>query len=247
MYSSRLDSQPVRRDIIDELEEYDNAKFALDESVALRRFEMSTSVIELIGNRAYQPGAIIPIKRVSLLWKIKNLKNVWRGAWRIALAKILGIGHSYGALYLKVLKSDGSIIDYGLVSLRVVTNSGVNAIVDAFQGTFTLNNFKFHGIGTGAAAEAATDSALGAELTTQYNPDSVRATGTTTEGASTNIFRSIGTNTVDAAVTITEHGIFSQSATGGGSMLDRSVFGGIALASGDSIQSTYELTFPAGS
>jgi hypothetical protein len=187
------------------------------------------------------------IIKAPLFWKLRNLPNIWRGLWRIAIARVLGIGHIYGALYLQVLRADGTIIDYGLVSLRVVTTAGVNAIVDAFQATFTLNNFKFHGIGTGASAEAASDTALGVELTTQYNPNSTRATGTTTEGASTYIYRSVGTNTVDAAVTVTEHGIFSQAATGGGSLLDRSVFGGIALANGDSLQSTYELTFPAGS
>lgn len=202
---------------------------------------MSTGVIRLAGVDAQ------PIKHAPLLWKIKNLPNIWRGLWRIAIAKMLGIGHSYGALYLRVLKSDGSIIDYGLVSLRVVTNTGVNSIVDAFQGLFTLSNFKYHGIGTGSTAEAASDSALVNELTTQYTVDSTRATGTLTEGASANIFRSIATNTVDAAVTITEHGIFSQAAAGGGALLDRSVFGGIALSNGDSLQSTYELSFPAGS
>lgn len=202
---------------------------------------MSTGVIRLAGVDAQ------PIKHAPLLWKIKNLPNIWRGLWRIAIARALGIGHSYGALYLRVLKSDGSIIDYGLVSLRVVTNTGVNSIVDAFQGLFTLSNFKYHGIGTGSTAEAASDSALVNELTTQYTVDSTRATGTLTEGASANIFRSIATNTVDASATITEHGIFSQAAAGGGALLDRSVFGGIALSNGDSLQSTYELSFPAGS
>jgi hypothetical protein len=182
-----------------------------------------------------------------LLWKIKNLKNIWRGWWRINIAKILGIGHIYGALYVIVLKPDGSIINYGCISLRVVTDAGVAAIVDAFQGSFTLTNLKFHGIGTGSTAEASSQTALTTELTTQYSPDNVRATGTLTEGASANIFRSVATNTVDTAVTITEHGIFSSATVGGGTMLDRSVFGGIALASGDSLQSTYELSFPSGS
>ena len=208
---------------------------------------MGTRAIEFSGGATVPLSNVREVYKAPLLYRFFNLINLWRGAWRIAIARALGIGHIYGALYLKVLKADGTVIDYGLISLRVVTNAGVAAIVDAFQGSFSLNTLKFHGIGTGAAAEAATDTALGAELTTQYNPNSTRATGTTTEGASTNIFRSVGTNTVDVAVTITEHGIFSQAATGGGSMLDRSVFGGIALASGDSIQSTYELTFPAGS
>lgn len=203
----------------------------------------------MMGTRVIDLGAISSgreILRPSLFWKLKNLKNLWRGWWRITLAKLLGIGHVYGALRVQVLKADGLIIDYGLISLRVVTDAGVGAIVDAFQGSFTLTNLKFHGIGTGSTAEASSQTALVTELTTQYSPDNVRATGTLTEGASANIFRSVATNTVDAAVTITEHGVFSSSTVGSGIMLDRSVFGGIALASGDSLQSTYELSFPSG-
>ena len=55
----------------------------------------------------------------------------------------------------------------------------------------------------------------------------------------------MATNTVDGAAAVTEHGIFS--AASGGILLDRSVFSVINLASGDSIQSTYQLTFTAGS
>ena len=48
--------------------------------------------------------------------------------------------------------------------------------------------------------------------------------------------------TFDATAAIVEHGIFSQAATGGGTLLDRSVFSAINVASGDSIQFTYDLT-----
>lgn len=44
---------------------------------------------------------------------------------------------------------------------RCVTTVGVNAIVDAFQGTFTLSDFKYHDAGTGTGAEAVGDVALG--------------------------------------------------------------------------------------
>jgi hypothetical protein len=51
---------------------------------------------------------------------------------------------------------------------------------------------------------------------------------------------------VDAAVTITEHSVFSQAAVPGGVLLDRSVFTGVALASGDSILTKYEITCSSG-
>lgn len=138
--------------------------------------------------------------------------------------------------------------DFGIVSRKVITDAGVAFLVDAWQNTKELENYKFHGIGSGTGAEAAGNTALGTEFTTQLNPDNTRATGSLTEGASANIFRTVGTNTVDSAVTCNEHGIFDQAATGGGSLWDRSMFSGsaVGLASGDSLQSTYDATFTSG-
>jgi hypothetical protein len=181
------------------------------------------------------------------IWREGNRANIVRGWKALCRAREWDMPFIYGRLWIDVIRADGRRIHYGLASLRKVTNAGVNYIVDAFQNLTELENFKFHGIGTGTNAEAATDTALQTELSTQYNPDNTRATGTLGEGASANIFRTVGTNTVDAAVTITEHGIFTQAATGGGTLLDRSMFTpGVGLASGDSIQTTYELTINAG-
>ena len=144
----------------------------------------------------------------------------------------------------------GDVTAYGTLSTRVVTTAGVGFIVDAFQNLVEVENMQFHGFGTGTTAEAAGDTALVTEETTQYNPDSTRPTGTRTEGASANIYRTVGTYSPDAGGTraITEHGIFSQAATGGGVLLDRSVFSAVNLVAGsDSLQVTYELTFTAGS
>jgi len=142
----------------------------------------------------------------------------------------------------------GDILDYGLLSTRLVTNNGVAFIVDAFQNLVELENLHFHGYGTGTNAEAAGDSALQTELTTQYATDNVRPTGTTTESAA-NIYRTVATLSPDSGGTIavTEHGIFSQAATGGGTLLDRSVFSAVNLVAGsDSLQTTYDLTLTAG-
>jgi|SRR5688572_66819 len=136
--------------------------------------------------------------------------------------------------------------DHGVVSTKKVTTAGVNFIVDAFQNTTELENLKYHGIGTGVAAESNGDTALGTELTTEYNPNSTRATGSTTEGASANIYRTLGTNTLDSGTpAITEHGVFS--ATTAGTLLDRSVFSAINLVgtNGDGLQTTYDLTCSA--
>lgn len=141
----------------------------------------------------------------------------------------------------------GSIIDYGTVSQRVVTTAGVGYIVDAFQNLVEVENMKFHGFGTGTNAEAAGDTQLQTELTTQYATDNTRPTGTTTEGASANIYRTVATLSPDTGGTIavTEHGIFS--ANSAGVLLDRSVFSAVnVVAAADSLQTQYDLTFSSG-
>lgn len=169
-----------------------------------------------------------------LWWKIKNLRHLLRGVPDM----IMGMVRPVGRLYVTVSRADGTVERLGLISTRVVTTAGVNAIVDALQGTFTLSDFKYHGMGTGGTAEAVGDTTLVTQVET-------RATGTQTEGASANIYRSVATITATATRAIVEHGLFSASS--GGTLLDRSVFTVINLANGDSIQFTYELTLPAGS
>jgi hypothetical protein len=96
---------------------------------------------------------------------------------------------------------------------------------------------KYHGCGTDNTADNQTDTALGVEVET-------RATGTTTEGATANIFKSVGTVNITATRAIVEHGIFDASTSG--QMLDRTVFSVINVDNGDSIEFTYEITFTAG-
>lgn len=151
-----------------------------------------------------------------------------------------------GTLRLRHFGVDGRLIeDYGIVSEHMVTTTGVGFIVDAFQNSVEMENMKYHGIGTGSGAEATGNTALVTELTTQYSTDNTRATGTTTENGA-NVFRTVGTNQVDAGVAIIEHGLLSQAATGGGVLFDRSVFSAVNLSSGESLESTYDATFTAG-
>lgn len=150
-------------------------------------------------------------------------------------------------LSLCVHYANGNIWDLGSVGWKVVTTAGVNFIVDAFQNLVEIENLKFHALGTGSTAEAITDTALVTELTTEYTGN-VRATGSLTEGATANIYRTVGTNTLDGtpASALREHGILDQAATGGGTLLDRTVFAAITLSSGDALQSTYDMTVNAG-
>lgn len=180
-------------------------------------------------------------------WRLRNLPHLWRGLHKVMLADLLGIPTFYGLLHLDVLRANGLRLQYGVASFRVVTTAGVGYIVDAFQNTVELEDMKYHGIGTGNTAEASSDTDLDTELTTQYSTNSTRATGSLTEGASANIFRSVGTNSVDDTVAIVEHGLFNNATVGQGVLLDRTVFSAINLGSGDSLQSTFEHTQTAGS
>jgi hypothetical protein len=185
-------------------------------------------------------------------WREANLARLVPQFARLTVARAAQKVHQmpfmYGSLWLTVLRGDGRVDDLGLASLRLVTSAGVNYIcADIAGGASDSNLFKFHGFGTGAAAEATGDTALGTEETTQYNPDSTRPTGS--QSSATNTYTTVATYSPDSGGTraITEHGIFTQAATGGGTLLDRSVFAAVNLvAASDSLQATYVLTVPSG-
>lgn len=155
---------------------------------------------------------------------------------------VIGVGR----LHATVFRANGGIDPLGLIATRLITDTGVAFLVDDWDASATdLTTLNFHGCGTGVVAEAQTDSALGTESTTALNPDSTRATGTRSQPTA-NQYRSVGTLTFDATTAVTEHGLFSQSATGGGTLWDRSVFTAINVVSADSIQFTYTATLSAG-
>lgn len=178
-------------------------------------------------------------------WRIHNFRRVLLPMFKIVLANLLKIPTVIGSVSLTVIRADGIRIPYGLAGLKVVTTAGAGFIVDAFQDSVELELMRYHGIGTGTTSEAVGDTALETELTTQYDSDNTRATGTQTENGA-NVYETVGTNTVDASVAATEHGILTQAAVGGGVLLDRTVFSVINLGSGDSLQTTYNFTVNTG-
>ena len=193
---------------------------------------------------------VIHAKRAPLSWRLHNaLRWVYLRGWlgyhaAPIFGRLFGFGTFVSSLRLMVRKADGEMVDYGVASYRVVTTVGVTAMALSFGTQASPGNFFYHGIGTGAGAEAVGDTQIATECTTQYNPDNTRATGTHTEAAG--VYTTVGTNTVDEIAAVTEHGILTQAATGGGSLLDRHLFAAVNLASGDGLQSTYTLTFTAG-
>lgn len=195
----------------------------------------------------------IGAQSAPLAWRIQNaarwafLKG-WIAAHLIApFANAWGVATVMAELAIRVKRADtGQWVDYGVVGYRVITDAGVAFLVDDWDNSGTdFSTLNYHGIGTGNTAEAAGDTALVTESTTALNPDSTRATGTRSQPAA-NQYRTVGTLTADATIAAVEHGIFSQSATGGGTLWDRTVFSTITLASGDSLQATYTCTVSSG-
>jgi hypothetical protein len=146
------------------------------------------------------------------------------------------------ALSAKVIRGDGRVENLGVIARRVVTTAFVNLLVDCLHADAPsialLQLFKYHAAGTGVGGEVIGDTALGTEVGT-------RVAGTQAEGATPNIYQSVGTWAFDTTRAITEHGLLTQLAAGG-TLLDRSVFSAINGVSGDSIQFTYSLTCTAG-
>jgi hypothetical protein len=194
----------------------------------------------------------IKAKGPGLAWKVHNylrwsfVKALIGVFFIVPLARLFGIMTAYGRLEAVLIKGNGERINYSLLSLRVVTDAFVAYVVDDWDGgSNVIDLFNYHGCGTGTGSEAAGDTALGTECTTALNPDNTRATGTKTQPAAYQM-RSVGTLTFDASAAVTEHGVLTQSATGGGTLMDRSVFSAINVANGDSIQFTYTMTLTSG-
>lgn len=175
----------------------------------------------------------------GLAWKLSNLPNVLTGLWRFAMADLLGLPRLEGRLYIRLFQANGGMVDYGLVSTRVITTAFVNFMVDQLQTeTSEWGDFKYHDSGVGTTGAAVGDTDI------ETTDGESRATGTQTEGATANIYRSVGTISYTTTKAITEHGLFSQSS--GTTLMDRHVFSAINVVNGDSIQFTYELTVSSG-
>lgn len=179
------------------------------------------------------------VERCGLGWKLRNLLNLLR-AWRVPLALALRIPTRYGTLRTRVFKADGRVVDYGLISIRVVTDAFVAFVVDQLQTeTSAFGDFKYHDSGVGVTAENVTDTDI------ETTDGESRATGTQVEGATANIYKSVGTIAYTTTKAITEHGLFNAST--GVTLMDRTKFTAINVVNGDSIEFTFELTLTAGS
>lgn len=202
-------------------------------------------------------GSLMAHKIVSpkapAIWRLKNaLRPAYVWGWLTVFfgrwfSRVTGIVTLTSELSIRKFDTlTQRWIDYGVVSKRVVTDAGV-AFLAAYWigGASNIQTMKYHACGTGTNAEAVGDTALQTESTTILNPDSTRATGVMTNPTAP-VVKSVGTVTFDGSGAITEHGLMSQAATGGGTLWDRSVFSAINVVNGDSIVFSYSLSLTSG-
>ena len=183
-------------------------------------------------------------KTADLAWKLSN-RLTWKyiKGWLAEkvfapLAKQFGVLVVLGRLEAVLVKADGTTVNYGVLSRRVVTTAFVNFVVDQLQTeTSVFGDFKFHDSGVGTTAENASDTAIATTA------GASRAKGPQPESA-TNAYRSVGTIAYTTTKAITEHGLFNDASAG--TLMDRSVFSAINVVNGDSIQFTYTITLTAG-
>jgi hypothetical protein len=114
-------------------------------------------------------------------------------------------------LGLKLHRSNGEWVDYGIVGYRLVTTAFVTALATALHTQASAGNLFYHALGIGVAAADIGDTGMGTELTTEY----------------------------------TEHGVMG-AASGASTLIDRHTFAAVNMISGDSLVSTYQITFTAG-
>src|SRR2546426_2785014 len=88
----------------------------------------------------------------------------------------------HGALELKVHAPTGELLSHQVVP-NALPDAGEAYFVDSWRGLQTLSNARFHGLGSSATAFAESQTGCVSELTTAYQTDNVRATGTLEVGA----------------------------------------------------------------
>jgi len=146
-----------------------------------------------------------------------------------------------GNLSIDVTHYDGTVEHVGSWH-NLIVNTGEQYMVDVFQAsTLALSQLRYHAIGDGSAAVAETDTNLGSAFTTELATNSVRCTGTQGQNGS-NVYQTICSHVIDAAVVVEEWGLFNEVTVGCGVMWSRVLTGPITLASTDRLTTTYELT-----
>jgi hypothetical protein len=129
---------------------------------------------------------------------------------------------------------------YELRSHNLITNVGQAGCAGRLGNLGGYSPFTYVALGTSTTAAAATDTALGAEISTG---GLARANATATQTTTTvtnDTLQLTYTFTASASFAVTEEGIFDASSSG--HLLAHQVFSAVNVASGDSISVTHSVT-----
>lgn len=198
------------------------------------------------GNVGMKGGLGVRVLRAAgpgWAWRLRNVTRpsyIWGWLTNAAargFSALSGIPTVTATVSAVLVRTDGSRVNYGVLSRRVVTTAFVNFLAGQLTTDSTaIGDFKFHDSGVGTAAEAAGDTDM------ETTDGESRVTGS--QSTTNNVYTTVGAITYTTTKAITEHGVFSASTSG--TLLDRSVFSAINVVNGDSIQFTYVLTINSG-
>jgi len=191
----------------------------------------------------------IAAQKADLSWRLRNTfraRYIWGflcNKAAVAFSAVTKVPTMTAELQARKIYADGRIVDYGTLDYRVVTDAGVAFLVDDWDDDTTdITTMNYHAAGTDNTAEAAGQTGLIAEATTVTD----RVAGTKSQPAAHQL-QSVATLSFTGTASIVEHGLLSSGTEGAGTLWDRSVFTGIGVENGDSIQFTYVCSINSGS
>lgn len=156
-----------------------------------------------------------------------------------------GLFNRLAAYGLQIPGVTGSYVTE-LKAHNLVTSAGKAGLASRANGVGAEAIFQYIGIGTGAVAAAAGDTALGAEKAADGSSSTTHAGSSptlsrVTTSVTNDTAQSVVTINFTGSIAITEYGLFN--ATNAGTMCCRQVQSAINVVSGDSLQVTWKLQF----
>ncbi len=125
------------------------------------------------------------------------------------------------------------------ISHNLIVNTGLKKVADQLGGTTTAPVTAV-AIGIGTVAAAATDTALGSEITTGGGARGAATVTNTTTTTTGDTEQWVKTFSFTSSFAVTEEGLFDNNVSGG-IMLSRQVFAAVNVVNGDSLQITHKV------
>lgn len=121
---------------------------------------------------------------------------------------------------------------------NLVVNAGLAGVASRINGAGSEAAFTYIAIGTGAVAANATDTTLGTEITTNGGQRASATASRVTTDIANDTAQNVVTFNFTGSFAVTESGVLN--AASAGTLLARQVFSAINVASGDSLQITWQ-------